>query len=125
MLPGQGLVPRNAMENLIKTVLRLERTVCKRDPTTGFCATKPPRLSWVSSAADHAGNLERMDTQPLAHRERQPLRAQHRLRRGRLPHPKEPRHRRPPAILRLQHHPSKRRRQCPKHPMARRSRISA
>ena len=29
--------------------------------------------------------------------------------RGRLPNPKEPGHRRPPAILRLQHHPGQRR----------------
>jgi predicted transposase YbfD/YdcC len=37
-------------EALIKTVLQLERTVCKRDPKTGLCATTTETVYWISSA---------------------------------------------------------------------------
>jgi hypothetical protein len=37
-------------ETLIKTVLRLERTICKRDPKTGLCATTTETVFWISSA---------------------------------------------------------------------------
>jgi predicted transposase YbfD/YdcC len=37
-------------ETLIKTVLRLKRTVCKRDPKTGLCATTTETVYWISSA---------------------------------------------------------------------------
>ena len=37
---------------MIKTVLRLERTVCKRDPATGFCARTTEVVFWVSSASN-------------------------------------------------------------------------
>lgn len=38
-------------EKLINTVLRLERTVCRRDPATGLCRTTSETVFWVSSAA--------------------------------------------------------------------------
>ncbi len=37
-------------EKLIETVLRLERTVCRRDPKTGLCATTTETVFWVSCA---------------------------------------------------------------------------
>jgi hypothetical protein len=60
------------------------------DRLLGFFARRPD-----------AGVLERVDQGPLAHRERQSLRARYRFRRGRLTHPQESRHRRAPALLRL------------------------
>lgn len=38
-------------EKLINTVLRLERTVCRRDPATGLCRSTSETVFWVSSAA--------------------------------------------------------------------------
>jgi predicted transposase YbfD/YdcC len=38
------------MEKLTKSVFRLERTVCKRDPKTGLCATTTETVFWVTSA---------------------------------------------------------------------------
>src|SRR5271156_5518820 len=35
--PAQGRVRHTPWEPLIKTVLRLERSVCKRNPATGLC----------------------------------------------------------------------------------------
>ena len=40
------------MGSLIKTVLRLERTVCKRNPATGLCSHTNEVVFWVSSASD-------------------------------------------------------------------------
>jgi predicted transposase YbfD/YdcC len=37
-------------EKLIRTVLQLERTVCKRDAKTGLCITTTETVFWVSSA---------------------------------------------------------------------------
>jgi hypothetical protein len=39
VFPVKAWFRGTAWETLIKTVLRLERTVCKRDPKTGMCAT--------------------------------------------------------------------------------------
>ena len=39
-------------EQLIQTVLRLERTVCKRDPKTGLCKQTDETVFWVSSASN-------------------------------------------------------------------------
>ena len=39
-------------DGLIQTVLRLERTVCKRDPKTGLCAQTDETVFWVSSASN-------------------------------------------------------------------------
>ena len=35
--PAKAWFRATPWENLIKTVLRLERTICKRDPKTGLC----------------------------------------------------------------------------------------
>jgi hypothetical protein len=99
-------------ERLIKTVLRLERTVCKRDPRTGLCATTTETVFWISSAEAIAP--QRWNEWIRGHwrnREWQPLCSRCRFRRGRLPHPQKPRYRRSLAFLRLQSHPSLRRRQ--------------
>ena len=110
-------------EKLIKTVLRLERTVCERTPATGLCAQTTEVVFWISSASNQMPQRwNEWDPRPLADRERQPLRARHRLRRGRFPHPQEPRHRRSPAILRLQSDPRRWRLQHPKRSLARRPR---
>jgi predicted transposase YbfD/YdcC len=37
-------------EPFIKTVLRLERSVCRRDPATGLCKQTTEVVYWVSSA---------------------------------------------------------------------------
>ncbi len=39
-------------DGLIQTVLRLERTVCKRDPKTGLCKQTDETVFWVSSASN-------------------------------------------------------------------------
>jgi hypothetical protein len=66
--------------------------------------------------------MERVDSRPLAHREWLALRARYGLRRGRLAHPQEPGHRRPPAFLRLQPAQGRWTRQHQKRPLARRPR---
>jgi hypothetical protein len=50
VFPAKAWFRATAWEKLIKTVLRLERTVCKRDPKTGLCATTTETVFWVSSA---------------------------------------------------------------------------
>src|SRR6202020_227018 len=73
----------------------------------------------------NARALERMDPRSLAHRERQPLRARRRFRRRRFAHPKEPRHRRALAIVRLQHDPGRRGLQHPQRTLACRPRYQS
>ena len=102
VFPAKAWFRHTPWEPLIKTVLRLERSVCRRDPATGLCKQTTEVVYWVSSAiGPDAGALERMDQRPLAHRKRQPLRARCRFRGGRFAHPQERRHRRAPAVLRL------------------------
>ena len=50
VFPAKAWFRHTPWEKLIKTVLRLERTVCKRDPKTGLCATTTETVFWVSSA---------------------------------------------------------------------------
>ena len=50
VFPVKAWFRRSPWEKLIKTVLRLERTVCRRDPKTGMCATTTEIVFWVSSA---------------------------------------------------------------------------
>ena len=47
----RGSAVRRGTE-LIQTVLRLERTVCKRDPKTGLCKQTDETVFWVSSASN-------------------------------------------------------------------------
>jgi hypothetical protein len=55
-------------DGLIQTVLRLERTVCKRDPKTGLCkANRRDRLLGFLGFQPDARALERMDSRALAH----------------------------------------------------------
>ena len=51
VFPVKAWFRRTPWEKLIKTVLQLERTVCKRDPKTGLCATTTETVFWVSSAS--------------------------------------------------------------------------
>ena len=50
VFPVKAWLRHTPWEKLIKTVLRLERTVCKRDPKTGLCATTTETVFWISSA---------------------------------------------------------------------------
>jgi hypothetical protein len=51
VFPAKAWFRGSPWEGLIKTVLRLERTVCKRDPKTGLCRQTCETVFWVSSAA--------------------------------------------------------------------------
>jgi predicted transposase YbfD/YdcC len=51
VFPVKAWFRRTPWEKLINTVLRLERTVCRRDPATGLCRTTNETVFWVSSAA--------------------------------------------------------------------------
>ena len=52
VFPAKKWFSRTPWEKLIKTVLRLERTVCKRDPATGLCKQTTEVVFWVSSASN-------------------------------------------------------------------------
>jgi predicted transposase YbfD/YdcC len=52
VFPAKAWFRHTPWENLIKTVLRLERTVCKRNPATGLCAQTTEVVFWVSSASN-------------------------------------------------------------------------
>jgi predicted transposase YbfD/YdcC len=52
VFPAKAWFRRTPWEKLIKTVLRLERTVCKRDPATGLCKQTTEIVFWVSSASN-------------------------------------------------------------------------
>lgn len=52
MFPAKAWFRDTPWENLTKTVLRLERTVCKRNPATGLCAQTTEVVFWVSSASN-------------------------------------------------------------------------
>ena len=55
-------------DELIQTVLRLERTVCKRDPKTGLCKQTDETVFWVFLGFQpDARALEPMDSRALAH----------------------------------------------------------
>jgi len=51
VFPAKAWFRHTAWEPLIKTVLRLERTVCRRNPATGLCKQKTETVFWVSSVA--------------------------------------------------------------------------
>ena len=50
VFPAKAWFRHTPWEKLIKTVLRLERTVCRRDPATGLCKQTTEIVFWVSSA---------------------------------------------------------------------------
>jgi hypothetical protein len=50
VFPVKAWFRHSPWEKLIKIVLRLERTVCKRNPKTGLCVTTTETVFWVSSA---------------------------------------------------------------------------
>ena len=52
VFPAKAWFRHTAWEPLIKTVLRLKRTVFKRNPATGLCTHTNEVVFWVSSAAD-------------------------------------------------------------------------
>jgi len=52
VFPAKAWFRHTAWEPLIKTVLRLKRTVFKRNPATGLCTQTNDVVFWVSSAAD-------------------------------------------------------------------------
>ena len=51
VFPAKAWFRATPWENLINTVLRLERGVYKRDPKTGLCTQTTEIVFWVSSAA--------------------------------------------------------------------------
>ena len=51
VFPAKAWFRHTPWENLIKTVLRLERTVYKRNPATGLCTQTNEVAFWVSSAS--------------------------------------------------------------------------
>lgn len=51
VFPAKAWFRGTPWENLIATVLRLERRVCRRDPATGLCRTTRETVYWVSSRA--------------------------------------------------------------------------
>jgi hypothetical protein len=51
VFPAKAWFRHTPWENLIKTVLRLERTVCKRSPATGLCTQTNEVAFWISSAS--------------------------------------------------------------------------
>lgn len=54
VFPAKAWFSGTPWEKLIKTVLRLERAVCKRDPKTGLCRQTTEVVFWVSSLCDLA-----------------------------------------------------------------------
>jgi predicted transposase YbfD/YdcC len=50
VFPAKAWFRHTPWEPLIKTVLRLERTTCRRDPATGLCKQTSEIVFWVSSA---------------------------------------------------------------------------
>jgi len=52
VFPAKAWFRHTPWENLIKTVLRLERAVCKRIPATGLCSQSTEVVFWVSSASN-------------------------------------------------------------------------
>ena len=124
--PAKAWFRHTPWDGLIKTVLRLERTVCKRElQDRTLQANMRDRLLDFLGFQPNARALERMDPRSLAHRERQPLRARRRFRRRRFAHPKEPRHRRALAIVRLQPDPGRRGLQHPQRTLACRPRYQS
>jgi predicted transposase YbfD/YdcC len=53
VFPAKAWFRDTPWEKLIKTVLRRERTVCKRDPATGLCKQTTEVVFWISSAYNH------------------------------------------------------------------------
>jgi hypothetical protein len=51
VFPAKAWFRHTPWEPLIKTVLRLQRTVYKRNPATGLCARTNEVVYWISSAA--------------------------------------------------------------------------
>jgi len=51
VFPAKAWFHHTPWEKLIATVLRLERTVCRRDPATGLCKQTSEIVFWVSSAS--------------------------------------------------------------------------
>jgi predicted transposase YbfD/YdcC len=49
--PAKAWFRHTPWDGLIKTVLRLERTVCKRDSKTGLCKQTCETVFWISSAS--------------------------------------------------------------------------
>jgi len=52
VFPAMAWFRHTPWERLIKTVRRLERTVCKRDPKTGLCNKTSEIVFWISSVSD-------------------------------------------------------------------------
>jgi len=52
VFPAKAWFRNTPWETLIKTVLRLERTVYKRSPATGLCTQTTEVVFWISSASN-------------------------------------------------------------------------
>ena len=113
VFPAKAWFRDTPWEKLIKTVLRLERTVCKRAPATGLCAQTTEVVFWISSASNqmpqrwnewiraHCGG-HRDPRQPRTVRDTAFVPSLSRLPAS----ARSPRHRRSPTILRLQSDPA-------------------
>ncbi len=51
VFPAKAWFRHTPWDGLIQTVLRLERTICRRDPKTGLCKQTTEVAFWVSSAS--------------------------------------------------------------------------
>ena len=121
VFPAKAWFRGSPWDGLIKTVLRLERTVCKRDPKTGLCKQTDETVFWVSSASGQTP--ERWNEWIRGHwriengshyvRDTAFAEDASRIR-------KKPRHRRPLALFRLQHDQDGGMQKCPQRPLARR-----
>ncbi len=51
VFPAKAWFRHTPWDGLIQTVLRLERTICRREPKTGLCKQTTEVVFWVSSAS--------------------------------------------------------------------------
>jgi hypothetical protein len=65
VFPAKAWFRDTPWEKLVKTVLRLERTVCKRAPATGLCAQTTEVVFWISSASNQMPRRWNEDGRPL------------------------------------------------------------
>jgi hypothetical protein len=58
VFPAKAWFRDTPWEKLTKTVLRLERTVCKRAPATGLCAQTTEVVFWISLASNQTAQRD-------------------------------------------------------------------
>ena len=90
VFPAKAWFRDTPWEKLIKTCFGWSERSASAPRHWTLRANDRGRLLDFLGFKPNAAALERVDPRPLADRERQPLRARHRLRRGRFPHRKNP-----------------------------------